>query len=560
MIFSELKYTPIDFELASIEMNQLVDQIVNATNAKEQITLIYQLDNYYKNISSKITLASIRHDIDTSDLYYMNEVNNNIVQVQQMVGILKKYSLQILKSPFIIELKNEFGAYYFSKIELKAKLYNESLKELYIEESLLSKEYNEFLSKTIIQIDEKSYNLSELNHLKVSKDRNLRKKVFEVEKLFLKENSNKLQTLFSELLYIRNKIAQSSGYDNYVSYSFDSLERTDYSIKEVKSFRENIVKYILPVLDKYREIQKQNLQIDNLYTYDLACLFQDGDAKINGDLNLILENFKYMLEELSPQSKEFINHMLDNKMLDLDARNNKRLGGYCTYISSELSPFVFCNFTGGSSDIRVLAHEAGHAFQMFESMRKQKITENYMPSLEACEIHSKSMELILLDWSILFFGNDAKKYKFSQMIRSLTTIVDACLIDEFQELIYTNNIASPQERDQVWYELKMKYKTNNLEDDAPTDLSPKWLLIPHIFNTPFYYIDYALAQTCALQFWKNFQLKPFESWQKMLPLYQNGGSKSFLNLIDDVGLTSPFIEGAIINAANIMDGELINYN
>ena len=558
MIFTEIAYTPINFELASSELNRLITRIEIASNYKEQLDLIFQLDKYYNSIFSNITLANIRHDLDTSDPYYLNEVNMNIIYAQDFSSILKKFYSIILKSPFVIDLMNEFGNYYFHKIELKTKLFDESLKELYIEENLLSKEYNELLSKAIVSIDDIKYNLSELNHLKVSNDRNLRKKVFEAEKIFINENSNRLQSLFSELLFIRNKIAQSLGYDNYMLYAYDSLERTDYSNKEIKKFRENILKYILPILNKYREIQKQNLQLDKLYSYDLPCLFQDGDPKINGDIQLVLDNFKYMLEELSPASNVFINEMLNNKMLDLQSRNNKRLGGYCTYISSELSPFVFCNFTGGSTDIRVLAHELGHAFQMYESMRNQKISENYMPSYETCEIHSKSMELILLDWSILFFGNDAKKYKFSQMIRSLTTIIDACLIDEFQECIYVDNIVNPIERDKVWYSLKQKYNTTNLEEDSGLDHTPKWLMIAHVFNTPFYYIDYALAQTCALQFWKNFQLKPFEAWQKIMPLYKSGGSKSFLNLIDDVGLTSPFIEGAVINAANIMDNEL-NY-
>ena len=259
----------------------------------------------------------------------------------------------------------------------------------------------------------------------------------------------------------------------------------------------------------------------------------------------ILRGADTMYSELSKDTDRFFQFMRSNNLMDLVNRENKATGGYCTYIDGYKSPYIFSNFNGTSGDIDVLTHEAGHAFQVFLS-RNKTITEYNWPTYEACEIHSMSMEFFTWKWMPLFFGEDADKYYFSHMSSALQFLPYGVAVDEFQHFVYENPTATPSVRNQKWREIEQKYLPHR-QYDGNTFLENGgfWQKQNHIFASPFYYIDYTLAEICAFQFWKKDRENHQKAWTDYVRLCKAGGSMSFLKLVDLANLRSPFEDGCV---------------
>ena len=237
--------------------------------------------------------------------------------------------------------------------------------------------------------------------------------------------------------------------------------------------------------------------------------------------------------------------MLQNELMDLISKKGKAGGGYCTYISKYKSPFIFSNFNGTSGDVDVLTHEAGHAFQAYCS-RHYEVPEYTFPTYEAAEIHSMSMEFLAWPWMELFFKEDELKYKFSHLASAIIFIPYGVTVDEFQHFVYENPEASPIERKNKWREIEKKYiPSREYEDNDFLNRGGFWFKQSHIFSVPFYYIDYTLAQICALQFWHKSNENREGAWKDYVNLCKNGGSKSFLELVKEANLRNPFEKGTI---------------
>lgn len=245
--------------------------------------------------------------------------------------------------------------------------------------------------------------------------------------------------------------------------------------------------------------------------------------------------------------------MTENELMDLIAKKGKASGGYCTFIPNYKAPFIFSNFTGTSGDIDVLTHEAGHAFQVYES-RHYEIPEYNWPTLEACEIHSMSMEFFAWPWMKLFFQEDEEKYKFYHLSDALLFLPYGVAVDEFQHFVYENPDATPAERKQAWRAIERKYMpTRDYDGNDYLERGGFWQRQSHIYTTAFYYIDYTLAQICAFQFWKRSRENYEEAWNDYLRLCRQGGSKPFTELVRTANLISPFQDGCVQAVAGEME-------
>jgi len=226
--------------------------------------------------------------------------------------------------------------------------------------------------------------------------------------------------------------------------------------------------------------------------------------------------------------------------MDLVNRKGKAAGGFCTMFNSYRAPFIFANFNGTLGDIDVLTHEAGHAFQCYES-RGFEVEEYFFPTMEACEIHSMSMEQLTYPWMNLFFGDDTDKYKFVHLSANILFLPYGVAVDEFQHIIYENPDMSPAERKKVWLDMEKKYRPWVDYDGIDyLEQGGFWQRQAHIYRSPFYYIDYCLAQVCALQFWSKSEKDFTSAWQDYLRLCKAGGSQSFLGLVEIANVKSPF--------------------
>ena len=329
--------------------------------------------------------------------------------------------------------------------------------------------------------------------------------------------------------------------------------RTDYNAQMVENFRKQVKDYIVPVANKLYERQRKRLGLDKLSYYDEKFEFLTGNATPKGDPEWIVSNGIKMYSELSSETKEFFDFMIENQLMDLITKRAKQAGGYCTYIPNYKSPFIFSNFNGTSGDVDVLTHEAGHAFQCYRS-RWITIPECNFPTYESCEIHSMSMEFFTWPWMNLFFKEEEAKYKYAHLGDAIKFIPYGVTVDEFQHFVYENPDATPTERKTAWRNIEKKYLPH--KDYSECDFLERggwWFKQGHIFNSPFYYIDYTLAQICALQFWKKDHENHKEAWNDYLRLCDVGGTKSFLKLVDHANLISPFKDGCVSSIIGFID-------
>ncbi|HYK72121.1 MAG TPA: M3 family oligoendopeptidase, partial [Pseudoneobacillus sp.] len=416
-------------------------------------------------------------------------------------------------------------------------------------------EYTKLVASAKIQFEGEERTLAQLDPFTESKDREMRKLASETKFGFFKENEEKFDQIYDELVKVRTEIAQKLGYKNFVELGYYRMSRTDYNAEMVANFRNQVKEFIVPIATKLKERQRQRIGLDSLKYYDEGFKFDSGNATPKGSPEWIIENGQKMYEELSKETGEFFRFMQDNNLMDLVAKKGKAGGGYCTYIDEYKAPFIFSNFNGTSGDIDVLTHEAGHAFQVYSS-RHFEIPEYNWPTFEACEIHSMSMEFFTWPWMDLFFKEDTDKYKFAHLSGALLFLPYGVSVDEFQHWVYENPEATPKERKQAWREIERKYSPHkDYDGNEYLENGGFWQRQGHIYNSPFYYIDYTLAQICAFQFWKKSREDQEAAWKDYAHLCQLGGSLSFTKLAEEAGLISPFQDGCVESVV----GEIENW-
>ncbi|CAM3339967.1 MULTISPECIES: M3 family oligoendopeptidase [Paenibacillus] len=556
MKFSEYHYERPDVKAFEQKFKELLDAFTSAGSYEEQDQAMKGINKLRSEFDTLQQIASVRHSIDTNDEFYKAEqdfFDENGPVVQEYIT---DYYRALVGSKFRSELEKKWGRQLFQLAELSLKTFSPEVIEDLQQENKLTTEYAKLIASAKIQFEGEERTLSQLIPFQQSTDRDMRKRAMEASSGFMAENEETFDRIYDDLVKVRTKIAKKLGFKNYVELGYARMARTDYNAEMVANFRSQVLEHIVPVASKLKERQKNRIGVDQLLYYDENFAFKSGNATPKGDPEWIVENGAKMYAELSPETKEFFTFMQENGLMDLVAKKGKQSGGYCTYISEYGAPFIFSNFNGTSGDIDVLTHEAGHAFQVYES-RSFAVPEYSFPTYEACEIHSMSMEFFTWPWMDLFFKEEVDKYRFEHLASALIFIPYGVTVDEFQHFVYENPDATPAERKQAWREIERKYLPHrNYADNAYLEQGGFWHKQGHIFNTPFYYIDYTLAQICAFQFWKKMHENREEAWKDYLHLCRQGGSKSFTELVKVAGLISPFEDGCVTSVIGSIEAWL----
>lgn len=541
-----------DYKYERPEMKEVKEKALgilkDMENAKSKEAFLEGMDEFIKlrlHVESMFQLVSIRHSIDTRDEFYDKESDYVDMAMPELQDLVTKFYHVILDTPYNGDVEEKYGKHLLNLAELSIKAFKPEIIEDMQVENKLSSEYSKLVASASIMFEGEERNLSGLVPFMENPDRATRKAAYEAYSGFFSEHEKEFDRIYDELVKVRHKMAKKLGYDNYVQMSYDGLLRTEYGPEEVKTYREAILKHIVPLVVKLRKRQANRLGIDELKYYDEAIEFTTGNATPKGSPEWIIDNGKKMYTELSTETKDFFDFMIEHELLDLVTKKGKQAGGYCTYIPDFKSPFIFSNFNGTSGDIDVLTHEAGHAFQVFSS-REYEVPEYSFPTYEACEIHSMSMEFFTWPWMENFFKEDTDKYKFSHLQGTLLFLPYGVTVDEFQHFVYENPEATPEERKLKWREIEQKYMPlKNYEDNDFYNRGGFWFKQLHIFTSPFYYIDYTLAQVCALQFFIRSRNEGQKAWDDYVALCKEGGSKPFLELVELAGLKNPFIPETI---------------
>ena len=545
MNFNNYKYEHLDLEKIKGEFSELIDSFEKAENVEGQIEAFDKIIKLRNHIETMQTLVSIRHSIDTNDEFYDKE-NEYMDEISPILfGFTNDFYKALVNSKFKEELIKKYGKLLFDLAENTLKVFSNEIIPDAQEENRLSSKYSKLIASAKIDFDGKELNLSQMVPYTQSKDRNVRIEAAKKVAQFFAENQEEFDNIYDSLVKVRTKMAQKMGYKNYVEFGYKQLSRLEYDAKMVEGYRKQVLENIVPLHTELRKRQEKRLGVEKLRFYDEAIKFNSGNADPHGSPEWILNHGKTMYKELSKETDEFFTFMTENNLLDLLSKKGKMSGGYCTYIPKHKAPFIFANFNGTAHDIDVLTHEAGHAFQVYQS-RNFDVPEYLWPTYEACEIHSMSMEFLTWPWMKLFFENDTEKYKFIHLSEALLFIPYGVTVDEFQHWVYENPEVTPQERREKWLEIEKKYlPTRDYGEVDELKNGIFWFRQGHIFSSPFYYIDYTLAQVCAFQFWIKSREDREKAWQDYLNLCKLGGSKSFFQLMKSANLKNPFEEGTL---------------
>ena len=547
MKFKEMPYERIDFDEVQKELKELMEAFDAAKSGEEQFA-IHQ--KYYKltgRVDSMYTIANIRFDIDTADAFYEKEHEYYDEKMPEHSNVLLAYQKKLYESPFRDYLEKKIGPVAFKNMEIAQKAMDEKLIPLMQEENALTMEYDKLIASAKINFDGKELNLSLMRPYLIHQDRSVRAAAWKEYSAFFEANADKLDEIYDKLVKNRTAQAKKMGYDNYLELGYYRMGRNCYGRKEVEAYREQVKKDFVPFAEELHERRTKRLGLDKLSYIDNAVYFKDGNPAPFGTPEEILAAGQKMYGELSPETKEFMDFMMENELFDVIGRKTKKAGGYMTYIPDYQSPFVFANFNGTSGDVDVITHECGHAFQGYLS-GKDPIREHADIGMETAEIHSMSMEFFTQGWMESFFGDQAEKYIEMHLEDSAAFIPYGCMVDEFQHIVYENPDMTPAERHAAWLKLEHEYRPHmDYGDDRFFGKGGFWQKQTHIYDVPLYYIDYCLAQTCALQYKVKMDEDFKGAWESYLKLCKLSASDFYTNMIKEVGLDCPFEPGCMKN-------------
>ena len=544
MKFSEMPYSRPDTEAVKKKLSVLTERLKQAKDYPAARALFLETDKLKRSVETQATLCQIRHSIDTRDDFYDREEkfwNNAFPELQEY---FQEWTKALLLSPYRKDFAAEFGDIVFINAEIEMKAFSPAIIPLIQQENDLTQEYEKLLASAQIPFQGGTYTLSQLSPFKNDADDAVRLAAWKAEGQWYKDNQKALDEIYDKLTCLRDQMGRDMGYDGYTELGYYRMGRNCYTKEDVERFREAVVKYLVPVADRiYREQAGRLGKTYPMSFADNALLFRSGNAKPTGDANSILQAAKHFYDALSPETSEFFRTMLDGELLDVLSTEGKEAGGYCTSLYDYDVPFIFANFNGTRDDVETMTHEAGHAFADWMNRRRVPV-ETIWPSLEGCEVHSMSMEFFSWPWAEGFFGEDTRKFYYSHLAGAITFIPYGTMVDHFQHIVYEKPDLTPAQRHGVWKELLGVYMPwQKLDGDIPFYSEGEgWQRQHHIYSNPFYYIDYCLAQTVALEFWAKIQNDLTDAWRYYMAYTVQGGSAPFTELLKKAGLDSPFEE------------------
>ena len=559
MKFRDYPYKRPDMDALKKVFEEAIAAIQNAGTVSEQIEAAERINGARCDYMAMDTISYVRSAIDTTDKFYEEERNFFDENGPVYADYENKFLKALYHSSFRKELEERFGKQLFALIEANIKSFSSEIIEELQEENKLVTEYRKLIASAKIPFDGKFNNLSQMGPYLISADRDVRRDAEGAVAKFFEENEAKLDEIYDRLVKLRTKMAKKLGFENYVPMGYLRLGRTDYDAEMVAGYRKQVLEDLVPLAEEIITAKAKRLGIEDLKSYDLGIDFPSGNPKPIGAREYLVDAAMKMYSELSKETEEFFRFMTEHELMDLETKKGKAGGGFCTFIPNYKSPFIFSNFNGTSADVDVLTHEAGHAFQVYCS-RDQELLEYMWPTLEACEIHSMSMEFFAWPWMELFFGDDADRYRYKHLAGTITFIPYGVLVDHFQHAIYENPELTPQERKAVWRSLEKQYMPYKVYENGFLDRGNYWLRQSHIFSTAFYYIDYTLAQVSAQQYWIMARENPAAAWDSYLRLCKAGGSKSFLKLLELAGLDNPFVPGTVKKIADKVGEYLASFD
>lgn len=536
-------------------INKLVKEIEELLILLKDCKCEYTQINLIENIYSK--LNQIMFQNSKLQAYYFISSSDNFINQEK--AYFNKYSSKVgsIKANLYIEvyklyisnkLKDYLGEQYLRIVYLTLKGLNKNNINVKYKEQELCKKYSILISNSSVDIDNKSFLITELKGLLYSQNREIRKKAFIKKMEFFNKNKKILDDLFTQLVDIRSNLALINRDKSYIETAYRNLYKTDYTQKDIRKFRNIIKKYVTPLILELQEVQKQRLNINTIEMYDEKILFQK-----NIDLNSINEsdfkkNMGIVLGNISDEINELYSKMVLNDSIHTKTQSGKASGSFCVYIEDLNIPFVISNNNGSYEDIINFIHEFGHGYQRYKSKDK-KFPELQIPTTELGEVAAMGMEFFIWPYLDKILKGNTTKFKYYHLYQAILFLPYSAAIDEFQEYIYENPKATVLERDVKWREIEISYHPWR-KYHKNVIFTSTWQQQGHIYFTPFYYIDYAIAQINAIELWSIASKDYKIAWNKYEKLCCIGGSKTYKEVLKNLNLIDPFDENLVSKLIN----------
>ena len=554
--FKDLKYERPDLKKVKKEFLTHIKEFKAAKTFEEADTALRGWSDAGNKVSTQCVIASVRNTCNMKDEFYDNEMKFINTAMPKMMPVMKKSTSAMIKSKFRPQFEEKYGTHMFKDAEMQEKLIKLSIILPMIKENKLTTEYSKIAAGCSVEfMGEKCNFYGLLKHME-STDREERRAAF-VEWAKLYEGiSPQLEEIYGKLIKLRCTIAKKLGYKSYIDYVYVARGRYDYDAAKVASFRESVRKYITPLCEKLYKEQAERIGVEKLCWFDEDLVFPEGNATPQGTPDELVQKAKAMYESLSPETGEFFDFMVEHELFDFVTRENKHLGGYCTFLPEYKAPFIFSNFNGTSADIDVLTHEAGHAFEAYYASRRLPLDALTGSTSEINEIHSMSMEHFAYPYMESFFGENANKYRFSHFCQALMTIPYLVSVDEFQHKVFENPSSGSADWRKFWKETEQKYMPwRSYDGNEFLESGGFWMQKQHIFLYPFYYVDYALAQLGAFSLYRK-NTEGGDAWGDYLKLCGMGGKYGYFETLERAGIPCPLEESTVKATAEFAEKQL----
>ncbi|MDD4290982.1 MAG: M3 family oligoendopeptidase [Clostridia bacterium] len=544
MIISDIKYQRINKDQVIAKSKDLIDCFKQATSAKAQKAVMDSFFEYLSDVNTMFNLSYVRFSLNTNDEFYAKEQEfwNNTSPELSMLEV--EFARAFLGSKYFDELKTYFPPVVIKNFELVVNGIDERIIPDMQQNHKVVTEYTNLINNVMVDFRGEKYTLASIAQFFTNDDRNVRREASIAYGNALNGVKTQLDEIYDRLVKIRTGMSKKLDMDNFVELGYLMMKRNSYDKYDIEKFRNNVKKHIVPAVAEIKEMLRQKFGWDKIYTYDNN-VYTEREPRPIGTPEEIFDKGSKMYAELSPETSKLFDRMRKDKAFDVLPKKGKFGGGYCISLDSYRTPFILANFNGSAGDVEVLTHEFGHALAAEKAFKYPSYERE--PAMETCEVHSMSMEFLTYPWMELFFGDAIDDFKFQHIATGLAFIPYGTIVDYFQTWVYENPEATPAQRNQRWLEMEHEFLPHLSFDDLPfVSEGRRWQRQMHIYESPFYYIDYCLAQFTAFQFLA-LSLKDFDgAFNKYMKFVSCAGSMSYTELIDYVGLKSPFDEQAFI--------------
>lgn len=544
MIFHQIPYTRFDMDAACKTLESLSEQIAQASDAETQLALLSEGEKLMQHADTSSSLAQLRYFLDTSDAFYAGEMAYCGQNGPRLDLAAQKLYRALAASPFRSELSASLGSFFFEKVEAEARLSDEAILDLCSAEQALCQRYTELTSQATVSFYGEELPLSSMTARYADTDRARRREALRVVNAWYEAHAAELDEIFDALVKNRTEQAHRLGFASYTDMKYAG--RFGFGREQIEAFRAQVLEKWVPFVCEIKENQRKRLGVPTFRMYDSPLRFADGNPRLQLTGDAFVQAVGDVFHRMSGEAGAYFDELRKNDMFDLFDRKGKvAYAGFCVELFDYDAEFIFGHFAGDHTDLEVLVHEFGHALAACRARRNPRVPYLLRSGTqEIAETHSTAMELLTIPYLAPFFSaEDLRKYRIKQIEYAAYFICSICVGDEFQHEIYDHPEMTPAERNAAYARIYLRYNPYLDTSDLPfSSWGSQWQDMTVIYAMPFYFIDYALAQTQSLLFYAESLKDPEGAFRRYLRFVDFAGTQPFPQIVRACGLLSPFDE------------------